>query len=90
MAAEPKESPANNPGLHATIDQATKRYFMQQTVSKYHITHHTPYLFLWSLLFEFVFKIDMGKKKAFVHWKIIKPEYVIISCWNFDFVDVVF
>ncbi|KAI5389020.1 hypothetical protein KIW84_074612, partial [Lathyrus oleraceus] len=31
-AAEPKESPANNPGLHATIDEATKGYFMQQTM----------------------------------------------------------
>jgi len=34
MAAEPKESPANNPGLHATPDEATKGYFMQQTVSR--------------------------------------------------------
>lgn len=33
MAAEPKESPANNPGLHTTPDEATKGYFMQQTVS---------------------------------------------------------
>lgn len=32
MASEPKESPANNPGLHATPDEATKGYFMQQTV----------------------------------------------------------
>lgn len=32
-ASEPKESPANNPGLHATRDEATKGYFMQQTVS---------------------------------------------------------
>ncbi|RDX99520.1 Lactoylglutathione lyase, partial [Mucuna pruriens] len=32
MAAEPKESPANNPGLHATPDEATKGYFVQQTM----------------------------------------------------------
>ncbi|XP_040992815.1 lactoylglutathione lyase isoform X1 [Juglans microcarpa x Juglans regia] len=32
MASEPKESPANNPGLHATPDDATKSYFMQQTM----------------------------------------------------------
>ncbi|CAL8999628.1 unnamed protein product [Prunus brigantina] len=32
MASEPKESPANNPGLHATPDEATKSYFMQQTM----------------------------------------------------------
>ncbi|XP_054813688.1 lactoylglutathione lyase [Prosopis cineraria] len=32
MAAEPKESPANNPGLLATPDEATKGYFMQQTM----------------------------------------------------------
>ncbi|KAL9296792.1 hypothetical protein ACSQ67_022688 [Phaseolus vulgaris] len=32
MAAEPKESPANNPGLHATPDEATKGYIMQQTM----------------------------------------------------------
>ncbi|XP_027346222.1 lactoylglutathione lyase isoform X1 [Abrus precatorius] len=32
MAAEPKESPSNNPGLHTTPDQATKGYFMQQTM----------------------------------------------------------
>ncbi|CAI8616355.1 unnamed protein product [Vicia faba] len=31
-AAQPKESPANNPGLHSTIDEATKGYFMQQTM----------------------------------------------------------
>ncbi|PNX59834.1 hypothetical protein L195_g059885, partial [Trifolium pratense] len=30
-SAEPKESPVNNPGLHTTIDEATKGYFMQQT-----------------------------------------------------------
>lgn len=34
MAAELKESPANNPGLHTTPDEATKGYFMQQTVSE--------------------------------------------------------
>ncbi|KAL5230943.1 hypothetical protein ABZP36_029719 [Zizania latifolia] len=28
----PKEAPANNPGLHAEIDPATKGYFMQQTM----------------------------------------------------------
>jgi hypothetical protein len=28
-----KEAPANNPGLQAEIDPATKGYFMQQTVS---------------------------------------------------------
>ncbi|XP_020215260.1 lactoylglutathione lyase isoform X2 [Cajanus cajan] len=32
MAAEPKESPANNPGLHTTPDEATKGYIMQQTM----------------------------------------------------------
>ncbi|KAF2321750.1 hypothetical protein GH714_002079 [Hevea brasiliensis] len=32
MASEPKESPANNPGLHTTLDEATKGYFMQQTM----------------------------------------------------------
>ena len=32
MASEAKESPANNPGLHTTPDEATKSYFMQQTV----------------------------------------------------------
>ncbi|KAJ7981049.1 Lactoylglutathione lyase [Quillaja saponaria] len=32
MAAEPKESTANNPGLRATKDEATKGYFMQQTM----------------------------------------------------------
>ena len=31
-ATESKESPANNTGLHATVDEATKGYFMQQTV----------------------------------------------------------
>ncbi|CAO2813009.1 unnamed protein product [Amaranthus hypochondriacus] len=30
--AEPKESPSNNPGLQATPDEATKDYFMQQTM----------------------------------------------------------
>ncbi|XP_059431034.1 lactoylglutathione lyase isoform X1 [Corylus avellana] len=32
MASEPKDSPANNPGLQATPDEATKGYFMQQTM----------------------------------------------------------
>ncbi|XP_042476794.1 lactoylglutathione lyase isoform X2 [Macadamia integrifolia] len=32
MASEPKESPSNNPGLHANPDEATKGYFMQQTM----------------------------------------------------------
>ncbi|KAL5763962.1 hypothetical protein ACOSQ2_016556 [Xanthoceras sorbifolium] len=32
MASEPKESPANNPGLHTTVDEATKGYIMQQTM----------------------------------------------------------
>ncbi|KAJ4979082.1 hypothetical protein NE237_009862 [Protea cynaroides] len=32
MASEPKESPSNNPGLHATPDEATKGYIMQQTM----------------------------------------------------------
>ncbi|GAB2275147.1 hypothetical protein Dimus_009908 [Dionaea muscipula] len=33
MASEPKESPSNNPGLlSAAPDEATKGYFMQQTV----------------------------------------------------------
>ncbi|GAU45452.1 hypothetical protein TSUD_107440 [Trifolium subterraneum] len=31
-STEPKESPVNNPGLHTTIDEATKGYFMQQTM----------------------------------------------------------
>ncbi|CAL5426476.1 unnamed protein product [Camellia sinensis] len=32
MASESKESPSNNPGLHTTPDEATKSYFMQQTM----------------------------------------------------------
>ncbi|KAJ0020092.1 hypothetical protein Pint_32076 [Pistacia integerrima] len=32
MASDPKESPANNPGLQTTPDEATKGYFMQQTM----------------------------------------------------------
>ncbi|KOM28840.1 hypothetical protein LR48_Vigan598s000100 [Vigna angularis] len=32
MASGPKESPANNPGLHTTPDEATKGYIMQQTM----------------------------------------------------------
>uniref|UniRef100_A0A7C9CUI6 Lactoylglutathione lyase n=2 Tax=Opuntia streptacantha TaxID=393608 RepID=A0A7C9CUI6_OPUST len=31
-SSEPKESPSNNPGLQATPDEATKGYFMQQTM----------------------------------------------------------
>ncbi|GKV08368.1 hypothetical protein SLEP1_g20006 [Rubroshorea leprosula] len=31
-SSEPKESSANNPGLHTTPDEATKGYFMQQTM----------------------------------------------------------
>ncbi|KAM2507519.1 hypothetical protein ACFX1W_029826 [Malus domestica] len=32
MASEPKDSPANNPGLQATPDEATRGYIMQQTM----------------------------------------------------------
>ncbi|KAL3354543.1 hypothetical protein AABB24_018944 [Solanum stoloniferum] len=32
MASDPKDSPSNNPGLHATPDEATKGYFLQQTM----------------------------------------------------------
>ncbi|MCL7046398.1 hypothetical protein MKW94_030536 [Papaver nudicaule] len=32
MASGPKESPSNNPGLNSTPDEATKGYFMQQTM----------------------------------------------------------
>lgn len=32
MTSESKESPSNNPGLHSSPDEATKGYFMQQTV----------------------------------------------------------
>lgn len=32
-SSEPKESPANNPGLQTDLDDATKGYFLQQTVS---------------------------------------------------------
>lgn len=32
MASEARESPANNPGLSAIRDEATKGYIMQQTV----------------------------------------------------------
>ncbi|KAK9676610.1 hypothetical protein RND81_11G088400 [Saponaria officinalis] len=31
-SSESKESPSNNPGLQATVDDATKGYFMQQTM----------------------------------------------------------
>uniref|UniRef100_A0A2P2JA75 Lactoylglutathione lyase n=2 Tax=Rhizophora mucronata TaxID=61149 RepID=A0A2P2JA75_RHIMU len=31
-SSEPKESPANNPGLHSSPDVATKGYIMQQTM----------------------------------------------------------
>ncbi|XP_078167441.1 lactoylglutathione lyase family protein / glyoxalase I family protein [Carex rostrata] len=30
--ASSKESPSNNPGLHAEVDEATKSYFLQQTM----------------------------------------------------------
>ena len=49
MASEPKESPANNPGLQATPDEATKGYIMQQTVSPLNL------LLLLLLLFLFFF-----------------------------------
>ncbi|CAK9167567.1 unnamed protein product [Ilex paraguariensis] len=32
MASDSKESPSNNPGLHTTPDEATRGYFMQQTM----------------------------------------------------------
>ncbi|XP_057954506.1 lactoylglutathione lyase isoform X2 [Malania oleifera] len=32
MASVSKESPSNNPGLHSSPDEATKSYFMQQTM----------------------------------------------------------
>ncbi|KAH7836999.1 hypothetical protein Vadar_008330 [Vaccinium darrowii] len=32
MASGFKESPSNNPGLHTSPDEATKGYFMQQTM----------------------------------------------------------
>ncbi|GAV66477.1 Glyoxalase domain-containing protein [Cephalotus follicularis] len=32
MGSDPKESAANNPGLHTTPDEATKGYIMQQTM----------------------------------------------------------
>lgn len=35
-SSEPKESPANNPGLHTARDEATNGYFMQQTVSSFY------------------------------------------------------
>lgn len=35
MAFEQKESPDNNSGLQATPDEATKGYFMQQTVGHF-------------------------------------------------------
>ncbi|KAJ0967308.1 hypothetical protein J5N97_024225 [Dioscorea zingiberensis] len=31
-SSEPKESPSNNPGLHSELDEATKGYFLQQTM----------------------------------------------------------
>ncbi|WOL09854.1 lactoylglutathione lyase [Canna indica] len=31
-SSEPKESPSNNPGLHTELDDATKGYFLQQTM----------------------------------------------------------
>ncbi|XP_060169609.1 lactoylglutathione lyase isoform X1 [Lycium barbarum] len=32
MASDSKDLPSNNPGLHATPDEATKGYFLQQTM----------------------------------------------------------
>ncbi|XP_009600703.1 lactoylglutathione lyase [Nicotiana tabacum] len=32
MASDSKDSPSNNPGLHSTPDDATKGYFLQQTM----------------------------------------------------------
>lgn len=46
MASEPKESPANNPGLHATPDEATKGYIMQQTVGLSSIHLYPTFLYL--------------------------------------------
>lgn len=48
MASEPKESPANNPGLQARPDEATKGYIMQQTVSLI-ITYYYFYFILFSV-----------------------------------------
>ncbi|KAG6538681.1 hypothetical protein ZIOFF_003809 [Zingiber officinale] len=31
-SSDPKESPSNNPGLHTELDDATKGYFLQQTM----------------------------------------------------------
>ncbi|XP_065029530.1 lactoylglutathione lyase-like [Musa acuminata AAA Group] len=31
-SSEPKEAPSNNPGLHTQLDDATKGYFLQQTM----------------------------------------------------------
>ena len=58
MASEPKESPANNPGLHATPDEATKGYFMQQTVSRF------DFRFM-SANYNVSFYIDFRKKFRF-------------------------
>ena len=44
MAAQHKESPDNNPGLHATPDEATKGYLMQLTVSLYVFLYDCGYL----------------------------------------------
>lgn len=58
MASEPTESPANNPGLHATPDEATKGYFMQQTVSRF------DFRFL-SANYNVSFNIDYRKNISF-------------------------
>ncbi|RRT70934.1 hypothetical protein B296_00008921, partial [Ensete ventricosum] len=34
-SSEPKESPSNNPGLQTQLDDATKGYFLQQTLQAY-------------------------------------------------------
>lgn len=49
MASEPKDSPANNPGLQATPDEATKGYFMQQTVISFHISIYMLSTVLYAL-----------------------------------------
>lgn len=54
MASAPKESPANNPGLHATPDDATKGYIMQQTVRLLPICAILIYFFIDSVNFEWV------------------------------------
>ena len=53
MASAPKESPANNPGLHATPDDATKGYIMQQTVRLLPIFYNTHFCVQYPVNFEF-------------------------------------